>query len=39
MSGKLVLRLGFLALVLIAFAGALAQVAAGRRPVLVGRTY
>jgi hypothetical protein len=36
MSGKFVLRLGLLALVLVAFVGAFAQLAAGRRPVLLG---
>ena len=37
MSGKLVLRLGLLTLVLVALVGALTQLAAGRRPVLLGR--
>lgn len=36
MDGKLVLRLGLLTLVLVALVGALAQLAAGRRPVLLG---
>jgi hypothetical protein len=36
MSGNLVLRLGLLTIVLVALVGALAQLAAGRRPVLLG---
>jgi hypothetical protein len=36
MDGKLVLRLGLLTLVLVALVGALAQLAAGQRPVLLG---
>jgi hypothetical protein len=36
MSGNFVLRLGLLTLVLVALVGALAQLAAGRRPVLLG---
>jgi hypothetical protein len=38
MNNNLVLRLGLLTLVLIALVGALAQLAAGRRPVLLGGT-
>ncbi len=36
MTGKIVLRLGLLALFLVAFVGALTQLLAGRRPVLLG---
>jgi hypothetical protein len=36
MSGNFVLRLGLLTLVLVALGGALVQLAAGRRPVLLG---
>jgi hypothetical protein len=36
MSGKLVLRLGVLTLVLVALVGAVTQLVAGRRPVLLG---
>jgi hypothetical protein len=36
MNGKLVLRLGLLTVVLVALVGAFAQLAAGRRPVLLG---
>jgi hypothetical protein len=38
MTGKFVLRLGFVALFLVAFLGALTQLLAGRRPVLLGGT-
>jgi hypothetical protein len=36
MSGGLLLRLMLVAIVLVALAGALAELAAGRRPILLG---
>ena len=38
MTGKFVLRLGLVALFLVAFLGALTQLVTGRRPVLLGGT-
>jgi hypothetical protein len=38
MTGKLAFRLGLVALFLVAFLGALTQLLAGRRPVLLGGT-
>jgi hypothetical protein len=38
MTGKFVLRLGLVTLFLVAFLGALTQLLAGRRPVLLGGT-
>ena len=38
MTGKFVLRLGLVALFLVAFLGAFTQLLAGRRPVLLGGT-
>jgi hypothetical protein len=38
MTGKFVLRLGLVALILVAFLGAFTQLLAGRRPVLLGGT-